>query len=45
MRYSCTALVLATALVSRVAAGPVHHAHQHVHEKKEAALKVEEVEA
>jgi hypothetical protein len=41
MRYSCTALVLATALISRVAAGPVKHAHQHFHEKKDAELKVE----
>jgi hypothetical protein len=45
MRYSGTALVLATALISRAAAGPVNHAHKHVHEKKEAELKVEEPEA
>ena len=36
MRYSSAALVLATALIGHVAAGPVQHAHSHqrFHEKK-----------
>jgi hypothetical protein len=36
MRYSSAALVLATAFIGNVAAGPVQHLHQHqhFHEKK-----------
>jgi hypothetical protein len=36
MRYSSAVLVLATAFVSTVVAGPVQHmhGHQHVHAKK-----------
>jgi len=45
MRYSYAALVLATASIGQVLAGPVRHGHAHFHAKKDAAaLKVEEAE-
>jgi len=43
MRYSYSALVLATVAIAQVAAGPVRHGHAHFHEKKNLeALTVEE---
>jgi len=42
MRYSYSALVLATLTIASVAAGPVRHGHAHFHAKKDAEpLKVE----
>jgi hypothetical protein len=40
MRYSYTALVLATLAIGNVVAGPFHHAHLH-HKKADGLLNVE----
>ncbi|KAI9741477.1 MAG: hypothetical protein M1818_004283 [Claussenomyces sp. TS43310] len=37
MRYSYAALVLATATIGQVCAGPLKHSHMHFHDKKDAA--------
>lgn len=40
MRYSYAALVLATASITPVLAGPLKHSHMHVHDKKDAAQEL-----